>query len=163
VRLNGWVVGMFIPMQVANWLLLMEALPCFAQAGLFLLSSFGTATETIKTKEVMSGYYELKKSASGKQMFNLKAGNHEVILTSELYESKEAALNGVESVRKNGLLEGSFEKKLSANNQPFFVVKAANGQIIGKSELYTTEQARDNGIASVRRNCASEKIVELQA
>lgn len=111
----------------------------------------------------MSGYYELKKTATGKPMFNLKAGNHEVILTSEIYESKEAALNGIASVRQNGQSEASFEKKVSVKNEPYFVLKAGNGQVIGKSEMYTSEAARDNGIASVIRNCTAEKIVEAAA
>lgn len=45
--------------------------------------------------------FELKKSENGKFHFNLKAGNGQVIATSQMYASKEAALNGIESVRKN--------------------------------------------------------------
>lgn len=111
----------------------------------------------------MNGYYELKLTATGKSMFNLKAGNHEVILTSETYESKEAALNGIASVRANGPKAEMYEKKNSVRNEPYFVLKAANGQIIGKSEMYTTEAARDHGIASVTQNSPSEKIVDKTA
>jgi uncharacterized protein len=49
----------------------------------------------------MAAKFELKKSASGKFHFNLKAGNGEIIASSEMYESKAAAKNGIESVRKN--------------------------------------------------------------
>ncbi|HNQ72818.1 MAG TPA: YegP family protein [Verrucomicrobiota bacterium] len=111
----------------------------------------------------MNGYYELKNTAAGKPMFNLKAGNHEVILTSEVYESKDAALNGIASVRKNGPNAASYEKKTSVKGEPFFVLKAANGQVIGKSEMYSSEAARDNGIASVITNSPSEKVVEAEA
>ena len=111
----------------------------------------------------MNGYYELKNTVTGKPMFNLKAGNHEVILTSEIYESKEAALNGIQSVRQNGPNAAMFEKKSSVRNEPYFVLKAGNGQIIGKSEMYTSEAGRDNGIASVIANSPSEKIVEAKA
>ncbi len=48
----------------------------------------------------MAGKFELKKTASGYR-FNLKAGNGEIIATSETYTSKAAALNGIESVRTN--------------------------------------------------------------
>jgi len=41
--------------------------------------------------------FELKNTASGEFMFNLKAGNGETILTSERYTSKQGALNGIES------------------------------------------------------------------
>jgi uncharacterized protein YegP (UPF0339 family) len=49
----------------------------------------------------MAGTFELKKAASGQFHFNLKAGNGEIIATSEMYESKASAENGIESVRKN--------------------------------------------------------------
>lgn len=47
------------------------------------------------------GTFELKQSENGKFHFNLKAGNGQVIATSQMYASKDAALNGIESVRKN--------------------------------------------------------------
>jgi hypothetical protein len=49
----------------------------------------------------MAARFDLKKSPSGKHMFNLKAGNGQIILTSELYESKQAAQNGITSVKNN--------------------------------------------------------------
>ena len=49
----------------------------------------------------MPGKFELKKTSSGQYRFNLKAGNGEIIATSESYKSKASALNGIESVKKN--------------------------------------------------------------
>jgi len=49
----------------------------------------------------MAGKFVLKKGSSGKFHFNLQAGNGQVIATSETYESKSAALNGIESVKTN--------------------------------------------------------------
>lgn len=49
----------------------------------------------------MAAKFELKKTAKGQFHFNLKAGNGEIIATSEMYESKASAENGIESVRKN--------------------------------------------------------------
>jgi uncharacterized protein YegP (UPF0339 family) len=49
----------------------------------------------------MAGKYELYKDKAGKFRFRLKAGNGQVIATGEAYESKAAAMNGIESVRKN--------------------------------------------------------------
>jgi uncharacterized protein len=37
----------------------------------------------------------------GKYHFNLVAGNGQVIATSEAYERKDSALNGIESVKTN--------------------------------------------------------------
>jgi len=113
--------------------------------------------------DIMSGYYELKLTTTGKPMFNLKAGNHEIILTSEIYESKAAALNGIDSVRRNGPNQNAYEKRTSVKGEPYFVLKATNGQVIGKSEMYSSDAACDKGIASVMNNCTSEKIVEVEA
>jgi uncharacterized protein YegP (UPF0339 family) len=49
----------------------------------------------------MAGKFELYKDKAGKFRFRLKAGNGQVIATGEAYESKAAAMNGIESVRKN--------------------------------------------------------------
>ena len=105
--------------------------------------------------------YEIKKTANGKFMFNLKAANHEVILTSEVYEQKASALAGIESVRANGTQDANFEMKKSSANQPYFVLKAANQQVIGKSEMYSSEAAAKNGIESVKKNCDSTEIKDL--
>ena len=51
----------------------------------------------------MAGYFELKKASNGKFMFNLKAGNNQVVLTSETYSSKDAAEGGIASVKKNAV------------------------------------------------------------
>jgi uncharacterized protein YegP (UPF0339 family) len=49
----------------------------------------------------MAGKSVLRKTASGKYHFVLKAGNGEIIATSETYNSKSAAKNGIESVQRN--------------------------------------------------------------
>ncbi|MEP2777322.1 MAG: YegP family protein [Luteolibacter sp.] len=99
--------------------------------------------------------YVLKQSASGKYMFNLKAANHQVILTSQLYENKKSAENGIASVQKHGSDDKNFELKTSTSDQPYFVLKASNGQTIGKSEMYNSAAAAKNGIASVKKNSGS--------
>jgi uncharacterized protein len=43
----------------------------------------------------------LSKDASGKFHFNLLASSGRVIATSELYNTRAAALNGIESIRRN--------------------------------------------------------------
>lgn len=49
----------------------------------------------------MAGKFEIKKRKDGQFQFNLKAGNGEIIATSEAYKQKASALKGIESVRKN--------------------------------------------------------------
>ena len=106
----------------------------------------------------MAGSYVLEKNDSGKYYFNLKAGNHETILTSQMYADKGGATNGIESCRTNGVLDERFERKTAKDGSPFFSLNAANGQIIGKSEMYNSESARDNGIESVKKNAGDAEL-----
>lgn len=94
----------------------------------------------------------------GSFMWNLKAGNGEIILSSQKYKSKASAKKGIASVMKNCGNDGRFERKTSKNKKPFFVLKALNGQVIGKSELYESQKSCENGIKSVMKNGPDSKI-----
>lgn len=110
----------------------------------------------------MASKFELKKSKDDKFVFNLLAGNGQVVLTSEIYESKASALNGIESVKKNAANAGRFGRLSAKNGAPYFTLKAANGQVIGQSQMYSGEKARDAGIESVQAN-APEALVDDQS
>lgn len=109
----------------------------------------------------MAAKYELKRSTSGKFMFNLKAGNGEIILTSQLYEAKASALEGIESVKKNSPLDERYERKSSTKGEPYFNLKASNGQVIGHSEMYSSNSAMEAGIASVKKNGPEAGLSDL--
>lgn len=98
----------------------------------------------------MPGWYEINKSKNDQFYFVLKASNGETILRSELYKAKASASNGIQSVQTNSPNDDRYERKQAANGQPFFNLKAANHEVIGTSEQYSSTQARDNGIASVK-------------
>ena len=105
--------------------------------------------------------------------FDLKATNGQVIATSEVYESKAACENGIESVRKNAPIANledqtvadfetvtnpKFELYRDKADQFRFRLKARNGQIIAVSEDYTTKAACENGIESVRKNAPDAEV-----
>lgn len=98
------------------------------------------------------GKFVIKKRTNGEFQFDLKAGNGQIILTSEGYSTKANCQNGIESVKKNSQEELRFDKKMSKNDKYYFNLKATNGQVIGTSEMYESEAGRDNGIASVQKN-----------
>ena len=109
----------------------------------------------------MAAKFEIKNGASGQFHFNLKAGNGEVILTSESYKEKSGAKSGIESVKKNAPDDTRYERKTAKDGSPFFVLKAANGETIGKSEMYSSTSAMENGIASVKKNAPDAPVVEV--
>jgi uncharacterized protein YegP (UPF0339 family) len=73
-------------------------------------------------------------------MFNLKAANGEVILTSETYHQKRSAEEGIASVRANAGDDSRFERKVAKDGSPYSVLKAANGEVVGKSEIHRTRR-----------------------
>lgn len=107
--------------------------------------------------------------------FDLKAGNGEVIATSEVYTSESACKNGIESVRKNStaakLEDQTIEGYETVTNPKFevytdkageyrFRLKARNGEIIAVSEGYKAKASCLNGIESVRKNAPDAEVVE---
>jgi uncharacterized protein YegP (UPF0339 family) len=100
----------------------------------------------------MAGKFELKKTTNGQFMFNLKASNGQVILTSETYTSKAGATNGITAVKQNAPIDSRYDRRTSGKNQPYFVLKAGNNEPLGKSEMYSSSAAMENGIQSVKDN-----------
>ncbi len=111
----------------------------------------------------MAGWYELSKSKDGQFHFVLKAGNAEVILSSELYKTRPSAENGIASVQKNSPDDARYELKLATNGKFYFNLKAANHQVIGSSQMYASEASRATGVASVKKNGPSAAIKDLTA
>ncbi len=108
----------------------------------------------------MAGWFELHQAKNGQFYFALKAGNAQTILSSEMYVTRAAAENGIASVQKNAAQADRYTKATANNGQFYFNLKAANHQIIGNSQMYADEAARDKGIASVQANGPTSGIKE---
>ncbi len=106
----------------------------------------------------MAGKFELYKDNAGEFRFRLKAGNGETILTGEGYKARDGALNGIESVKTNAADPARFEVKEAPNGNPYFVLKAANHQVIGQSQMYSSAAACDSGMNSVAASAADAEI-----
>lgn len=108
----------------------------------------------------MASAFVIAKNAAGKFRFNLRAGNNQIILTSETYEAKAGALNGVESVRKSSQDDARYVRKTAKDGSPYFVLTATNGETIGKSEMYSSTSSMENGIKSVKTTAPKAPIVD---
>ena len=111
----------------------------------------------------MAGKFELKIASDKQYLFHLKAANGEVILASELYTEKRGALGGIESVKRSAPIAERYERKTSKGGEPYFVLKAYNGQVIGQSETYSSEAAMEKGIESVKKNAPEAETDDLTA
>ena len=121
------------------------------------------------------GKFVVKTTATGIK-FDLKAGNGEVIATSEVYKAKSSCLKGIESVRacSVGEIEDQTVEPIVAVKHPKFEVytdkageyrfrlKAKNGEIIAVSEGYKAKPSCLNGIASVKKNAPEAPIEYLE-
>jgi uncharacterized protein YegP (UPF0339 family) len=107
------------------------------------------------------GKFEIKIAKSGQHFFNLKAGNGQIILTSEMYNSKSACENGIESVKKNAPDDERYERKQGASGKHHFNLKAGNHQVIGSSQMYADEGGMNNGIESVKNNAPEAETEEV--
>lgn len=120
------------------------------------------------------GKFVIRKTNTGIK-FDLKAGNGEVIATSEVYSSEEACRKGIASVQKNApaaavedqTVEGYAEQKhpkfevyADKAGEFRFRLKATNGQIIAVGEGYKAKASCLNGIESVKKNAPDAEIVE---
>lgn len=106
----------------------------------------------------MNGWFDMNKSSDNKFMFLLKAGNSEVILTSEMYTAKASAETGIASVQTNCTNDESFDRLDSKNGKFYFNLKSANNQIIGTSQMYESAQSCEKGIDSVKTNGPSKTV-----
>ena len=111
----------------------------------------------------MKATFEIKRSADGSFIFNLKAANDQVILTSQKYPAKESAEDGIAAVRQNAPLDERYEERAGGDKIPYFVLCAPNRSVIGTSQLYSSREAMRKGIASVKRNVPQAEIVDFTA
>ena len=109
----------------------------------------------------MAGKFQLKKTSNGQFHFTLKAGNGEPILSSETYAAKAGAQNGIESVKTNAPDDNRYERKTGTNGQPYFVLKAANGEPLGRGETYSSQSAMERGIEAVKNNALGSAVEDL--
>ncbi|WP_299251919.1 YegP family protein [uncultured Aquimarina sp.] len=105
--------------------------------------------------------FELKNKEGSSYHFTLKAKNGQVILSSEVYNSKAAAVNGIASIQKNAVENGRYERKTAKDGKFFFNLKASNGQVIGSSQMYSSESGMENGINSVKENASEAETTEI--
>jgi len=125
---------------------------------------------------ILMGKFVIKTTSTGVK-FDLKAGNGEVIATSEVYNSEASCRKGIASVQKNApiaavenqTVEGYVEEKhpkfevyADKAGEFRFRLKATNGQVIAVSEGYTAIKSCLNGVESVKKNAPDAEIVKAE-
>ncbi len=123
------------------------------------------------------GKFVMKPTANGGFKFDLKAGNGEIIASSQIYKSEASCKAGIESVRNNcaAAVEDQTVENFEVKKHPKYEVypdkagefrfrlKAKNGEIIATSEGYKAKASAMNGIASIGRNAPDAKVEVIEA
>lgn len=109
----------------------------------------------------MAAKFEVYTDKAEEHRFRLKAGNGEIILSSEGYKAKAGCQNGIESVKKNSQDENRFEKKDTSAGKFMFNLKAGNGEVIGTSQSYASADSRDKGVQCVMKDAPDAEVVEV--
>lgn len=105
------------------------------------------------------GKYEITKSSSGNYYYVLKAPNSETILVSEQFTSYSAVKSAIQQSMASCNKVDKFRKRESSNGKPYFNLVAANGAILGSSQLYSSNASLENGIESARKYGGSEAAI----
>jgi len=139
-------------------------------------------TEQMPVAAKVTGVFEVFYDSVCRYRFHLKATNGQIIAVSQSYGTKESALKGIASIQKNapiamisdfakdampesmsttGIIQDpAFEILCDAGGKFRFHLKAANGEIIAASQSYLSRNSVENGIASVKKNAPTAKIID---
>ena len=139
-------------------------------------------TEQMPVIAKVTGIFEVFYDSAYRFRFHLKAGNGQIIAASQSYGTKEAALKGIASIKKNapiattadsttketipdsahrGIVQDpDFEIQCDSAGKFRFHLKAANGEIIAVSQSYLSRESAENGIASIKKNAPIAKIID---
>ena len=121
------------------------------------------------------GKFVIKDTSNGGFKFDLKAGNGEIIASSQIYKSEASCKAGIESVKVNALapVEDQTVENFEVLKHPKYEVytdkagefrfrlKAKNGEIIAISEGYKAKAGALNGIASIGKNAPDAEVVKI--
>jgi uncharacterized protein YegP (UPF0339 family) len=92
--------------------------------------------------------------------FQLKADNGEILLLSEKYHSKASCVHSIDAVKINAKLDSHYDRLKAADEQYYFTIKAANGDVIAKSGMYKDAAGRNTVLEMVKTNAATAPVVE---
>ena len=109
----------------------------------------------------MAAKIELSKARNGKFRFALKSANGRIVVTSELYEKRVGATNGIRSLRAKCDKDDAFNRKKARNGKPYFVMMAKNGKTIARSQQYASTATMEKGIRAVKNTAKDAEVNDL--
>lgn len=102
---------------------------------------------------------QVESGSSNQFRFNIFASNGQIVLSSESYTTEAAAWNGAFAVQDAAVTPASFAILTASDGRFYFTLTASNGQVVGISQMYTTQLAAQAGIKSVTTTLAKLDIL----
>jgi uncharacterized protein len=106
----------------------------------------------------MSGKYTVSLVGTSEYHWSLMARNAQTMLSSKIYAAKAGAETGIEACRVNSQDEARYDRMPANDSRYYFVLRSADGEIIGTSETYHTSRAREQAIALCKESGALAKV-----
>jgi uncharacterized protein YegP (UPF0339 family) len=94
----------------------------------------------------MNGKYTVNAVGKTEYHWNLMARNAQTMLSSAMCADKAGAETGIEACRLNSPDEARYERLVANDTRYFFVLRTAEGDVIGTSETYYSLVAREKAI-----------------
>jgi uncharacterized protein YegP (UPF0339 family) len=104
--------------------------------------------------------FQVFKGLDGQYYFHLRAANGEIVLQSQGYSRKTSAVAGISSVSSNGAVASHYQVRDAANGQAYFVLKAANGEVIGMSEMYVSRSNAQRAASAVATLLSTTPVLQ---
>jgi uncharacterized protein len=102
-------------------------------------------------------------SMRSKEIFQFTFLDNEgkILLYSQGYTRKPACQNGANAIKRNCIHPLMYKRISFSPAHHYFTIKSSNGQIIGTSDFYETEEIRDEVILAVMEQAPGASIIEL--
>jgi len=117
---------------------------------------------TVAKATATGARFSVFRGLDGKYYFDLRAKNGEIVLRSQAYTRRASALDGTASVLANGPEAAQYQVREAADGQFYFVLTAANHQVIGVSELYVSTSNAERAVAAVVALLTTEPVAAAQ-
>jgi uncharacterized protein len=122
-----------------------------AERAILTVQKIVKATTLETSAPVTAGRFEVFTGLDARSYFHLRAKNGEIVLQSQGYSSAASARAGVASVQNNGVTAARYTVLSTVDGRFYFVLKATNGEVIARSQLYATQSTAERGVETVIR------------
>lgn len=89
--------------------------------------------------------FAVREDAGGMFYTSLYAGNGELVLRTQRYQTEASALNAAFAIAELGVDAARYDVRQAASGGWYFNLVAANGQVVGTSEVYASKSNAERG------------------